>query len=111
MNIMEKAMIKLKEPYKKRPIRFLGLWNELGWRLKVYGIAYKRALPRKEKGANTSFYWNKPFDILFEMGQTGKWGERGVSNPQPLDSTPVNRSIPRHAETYLRWSQSGLLKI
>jgi hypothetical protein len=27
------------------------------------------------KGVETSFYWNKPFDILFEMGQTEKWGE------------------------------------
>jgi len=26
------------------------------------------------KGASTSFYWNKPFDILFEMGETEKWG-------------------------------------
>jgi hypothetical protein len=27
------------------------------------------------KGKNTVFYWNKPFDILFEMGQNQKWGE------------------------------------
>ncbi len=39
----------------------------------------------KLQGVNTSFYWNKPFDILFEMGKTQRWGERGVSNPQPLD--------------------------
>jgi hypothetical protein len=26
------------------------------------------------KGVNTRIYWNKPFDILFEMGQTKKWG-------------------------------------
>ncbi|UCC41902.1 MAG: recombinase zinc beta ribbon domain-containing protein [Candidatus Aminicenantes bacterium] len=26
------------------------------------------------KGVNTSFYWNKPFDILFELGQTDKRG-------------------------------------
>lgn len=26
------------------------------------------------KGKNTTFYWNKPFDILFEMGQTKRWG-------------------------------------
>lgn len=26
------------------------------------------------KGVNTRIYWNKPFDILFEMGQTQKWG-------------------------------------
>ena len=27
------------------------------------------------KGVSTSFQWNKPFDVLFEMRQTGKWGE------------------------------------
>jgi len=26
------------------------------------------------KGVNTTIYWNKPFDILFEMGETQKWG-------------------------------------
>jgi len=26
------------------------------------------------KGVNTRIYWNKPFDILFEMGQNKKWG-------------------------------------
>jgi len=28
------------------------------------------------KGVNTRIYWNKPFDILFEMGRTQKWGAR-----------------------------------
>jgi len=27
------------------------------------------------KGVNTSFHWNKPFDILLEMGQNEKRGE------------------------------------
>ena len=27
------------------------------------------------KDVNTRIYWNKPFDMLFEMGQTKKWGE------------------------------------
>jgi hypothetical protein len=39
---------KLQEPYKSRPIRFLELWEESGWRMKVYGIAYQRDLPRRE---------------------------------------------------------------
>ena len=26
------------------------------------------------KGVNTRIYWNKPFDILFEIGETKKWG-------------------------------------
>jgi len=26
------------------------------------------------KGVNTRIYWNKPFDILFEIGQEKKWG-------------------------------------
>jgi hypothetical protein len=41
-------MFKLAEPYKPRPIRFLELWEESGWRMKVYGIAYNRSLPRHE---------------------------------------------------------------
>lgn len=34
--------------YEPRPIRFLELWEESGWRLKVYGIAFGRPLPRPE---------------------------------------------------------------
>src|SRR6266478_4163868 len=35
-------------PYEPRPIRFLELWAVEGWRLKVYGIASGRPLPRPE---------------------------------------------------------------
>ena len=41
-------MLELHGPYQPRPIRFLELWQESGWRLKVYGIAYQRPLPRPE---------------------------------------------------------------
>ena len=41
-------MIELREPYEKRPIRFLEEWRHEGWRLKVYGIAYRREGPRAE---------------------------------------------------------------
>jgi hypothetical protein len=41
-------LIKLQEPYATRPIRFLELWQEPGWRLKVYGIAYGRQQPRQD---------------------------------------------------------------
>jgi hypothetical protein len=41
-------MLKLTEPYAPRPIRFLGLWENAGWRMKVYGIAYRRSLPRAD---------------------------------------------------------------
>jgi hypothetical protein len=34
------------EPYEPRPIRFLELWQPVPWRLKVYGIAYRRGQPR-----------------------------------------------------------------
>jgi hypothetical protein len=37
--------VKLQEPYGARPIRFIELWHEGNWRLKVYGIAYQRPLP------------------------------------------------------------------
>ena len=26
------------------------------------------------KGVNTRIYWNKPFDILFKLGETKRWG-------------------------------------
>ena len=35
-------------PYETRPIRFLELWQHDQWRLKVYGIAYRRDVPRPE---------------------------------------------------------------
>jgi hypothetical protein len=38
----------LREPYEPRPVRFLEEWRHEGWRLKVYGIAYRRGLPRAE---------------------------------------------------------------
>lgn len=34
-------MIKLRGPYKKRPVRFLHLAEYRGWRIKVYGIRYE----------------------------------------------------------------------
>ncbi|MBB6452521.1 hypothetical protein HNQ94_000966 [Salirhabdus euzebyi] len=41
-------MITLQEKYKKRPIRFLELWEKEGWTMKLYGISYKSEYPRKE---------------------------------------------------------------
>ncbi len=38
--------VALTESYAPRPIRFLDLWEEGGWRLKVYGIAYRGDTPR-----------------------------------------------------------------
>lgn len=35
-------------PYQQRPIRFLELWRVDDWRIKLYGIAYSRAQPRRE---------------------------------------------------------------
>jgi hypothetical protein len=35
-------------PYQSRPIRFLDLWRVDGWRIKLYGIAYSRAVTRPE---------------------------------------------------------------
>jgi hypothetical protein len=40
--------LNLQEAYDARPIRFLELWRESGWTLKVYGIAYGRERPREE---------------------------------------------------------------
>ena len=35
-------------PYSPRLIRFLDLWQTDGWRIKLYGIAHARPLPRPE---------------------------------------------------------------
>lgn len=32
-------------PYEPRPIRFLELWQPLDWRLKMYGIAFRKERP------------------------------------------------------------------
>jgi hypothetical protein len=41
------ATIELRERYRTRSIRSLGLWEPGGWRLKVYGIAYEGDTPRE----------------------------------------------------------------
>ncbi len=41
-------MIPLRGPHSLRPVRFLGLWEPDGWRLKVYSIAQGRPLARPE---------------------------------------------------------------
>ncbi|MBO8164973.1 MAG: isochorismatase [Brevibacillus sp.] len=38
--------IKLRENYKKRSVRFLGLFEHNGWKIKVYGISYDSEKPR-----------------------------------------------------------------
>ena len=44
----EREMIYLQEPYDPRPIRFLELWETGGWRMKVYGIAYRSRRPSED---------------------------------------------------------------
>lgn len=39
-------MIELQEACEARPVRFLEEWGCEGWRMKLYGIAYKREAPR-----------------------------------------------------------------
>jgi hypothetical protein len=41
-------MIELLERYQRRPIRFLELWQDSGWRMKVYSITHQGAPPRPE---------------------------------------------------------------
>ncbi|HTI14552.1 MAG TPA: hypothetical protein VL461_08300 [Dictyobacter sp.] len=38
-------MIQFTQPYKKRPIRFLELWESHGWRIKIYGISTQAEYP------------------------------------------------------------------
>ena len=38
----------LEEPYKTRPIRYLGVWELIGWRMKAYSIAYGKDTVRGE---------------------------------------------------------------
>lgn len=40
--------IQLSAPYKTRPIRFLGLWEHEGWRVKVYGVSARDERPPQE---------------------------------------------------------------
>jgi hypothetical protein len=40
--------VRLAEPYAPRPVRPLGTFEHDGWRLKVYGIAYRGAAPSAE---------------------------------------------------------------
>lgn len=39
-------MIELRESCETRPVRFIEEWRHEGWRMKLYGIAYKREGPR-----------------------------------------------------------------
>jgi len=41
-------MFKLVEPYLTRSIRYIDLWQLHDWRMKAYGIAYEREMPRAE---------------------------------------------------------------
>lgn len=41
-------MMILQSTYRTRPVRCLEIWEANGWRIKVYGIAYNRPLPRAE---------------------------------------------------------------
>ena len=47
-NIRSMKPPRLQEVYDRRPIRSLELWQDSGWTLKVYGIAYGRERPRDE---------------------------------------------------------------
>jgi hypothetical protein len=35
-------------PFRPRPVQFLEVWEEAGWRMKVYSICYNRQHPRPE---------------------------------------------------------------
>ena len=41
-------MLSLSEPYQRRTIRFLELWNPPGWQMKLYGVAYSKPGPQPE---------------------------------------------------------------
>jgi hypothetical protein len=40
--------VNIDSPYRPRPIRFLELWQMGDWKMKAYGIAYRRRHPRPE---------------------------------------------------------------
>lgn len=40
--------MRLQEPYRTRPVRFLELWTGDGWRMKVYGIRHGHGSPSSE---------------------------------------------------------------
>ena len=41
-------MAELLEPYRRRPIRFLEVWEEAAWRIKVYSITLAGGTLRPE---------------------------------------------------------------
>jgi len=45
VRIFESAAMMLFQPYQERAIRFLELWPEANWRMKIYGIAWKGVTP------------------------------------------------------------------
>ena len=40
--------LELQEPYAPRPTTFIELWQHGGWKMKVYGISYRRERPRPQ---------------------------------------------------------------
>ena len=52
---------------------------------KILKTLSSNCILRGVKSVSVTFHWKSPFDILFKLGQSENRGERGVSNPQPLD--------------------------
>ena len=46
--------IKISEPYKERPVNFLGITGDSGWRFKLYTITYENNTPPDEKTIATA---------------------------------------------------------
>ena len=105
-------MIQITSPYKKRPIRYLGLAQHNGWRIKLYGIRYQgngkaefpdavqvelgkeRVLEELPKTAVTADQYGVGF-LIIHQGQQRTWylldwwwGEDILK--QKLFSSPLN---------------------
>ena len=119
-------MLKDLPPYKPRPIRFLELWQPDGWRLKVYGIAHGKPVPRGElidaakrvaraaltKDASSTDHYSVGFLGIHE-GRTGNyifvdwWADENELHHQvyigPSDVPTQLNDIPRNGPTACVW--------
>jgi len=51
------------------------------------------------KGVTTRIYWNKPFDILFEMGREKKWGTVIYELRTSLEGIPLANCLREMRQT------------
>jgi hypothetical protein len=82
----ERGMIDLQEPYDPRPIRFLELWETGGWRMKVYGVAYRSGRPSEERPTELEYAASTApsacvWDLFVMCFERDAWLDEVLANP------------------------------